>query len=278
MAGLLVSGSTNFRKDDRAGESLFFFRKGIMNAIITTSQQTMTSRQIAEAVGSDHHNVLATVRRLIKEGVISGNETPYTHPQNGQQYIEFQLDYRNTMVVASGYNAELRAKIIDRWLELERGAAPKLPQTFAQALRLAAEQAEVIEQQQAQIEAARPAVEFKEKYVNSSTGTQGFRDVCKLLRANERKFADFLKAEKIMYKLGREWMPYAQHLDTGRFEVKAGTNEANGHAYNRAKFTPKGVAWVAQQWIAYQLEVDTGKPVSVKNSANSQSSNARGAA
>jgi len=84
----------------------------------------MTSREISELTGSPHDAVLKTVRRLIEEGVVSGNETPYTHPQNGQTYTEFQLSFRDTMVVASGYSAELRARIIDRWQELEAQAEP----------------------------------------------------------------------------------------------------------------------------------------------------------
>lgn len=80
---------------------------------------TMSSREIAELTGSWHFNVLATVRNLAERGVISGNETPYTHPQNGQTYTEFLLSYRDTMVVVSGYSVELRARIIDRWQELE---------------------------------------------------------------------------------------------------------------------------------------------------------------
>lgn len=94
-----------------------------MNTAITSAagnaRLTMSSREIAELTGSTHDNVLKTIRGLIKKGLVSGNETPYIHPQNGQTYKEFHLDYRNTMVVTSGYSVELRAKIIDRWLELE---------------------------------------------------------------------------------------------------------------------------------------------------------------
>ncbi|PLY41203.1 hypothetical protein CSZ94_17330 [Janthinobacterium sp. ROICE36] len=79
----------------------------------------MTSREIAELTGSTHDAVLKTIRRLLAEGVVSGNETPYKHPQNSQTYSEFLLSFRDTMVVVSGYSAELRAKIIDRWQELE---------------------------------------------------------------------------------------------------------------------------------------------------------------
>jgi len=99
-----------------------------MSSLIQSpSQKTMTSRQIAETVGSDHHNVMSTIRNHVKAGVISGNETPYVHQQNGQTYTEFNLSYRDTMVVASGYSVAMRAKIIDRWLELESAApAPRV--------------------------------------------------------------------------------------------------------------------------------------------------------
>ncbi|AAZ36004.1 Rha family transcriptional regulator [Pseudomonas savastanoi pv. phaseolicola] len=86
--------------------------------------RTMSSREIADLTGSTHDNVLKTVRSLIEKGVVSRNDTPYipyTHPQNGQVYFEFLLSYRDTMVVVSGYSVELRAKIIDRWQDLEQG-------------------------------------------------------------------------------------------------------------------------------------------------------------
>lgn len=97
-----------------------------MNQLINTPA-TMSSREIAELTGSTHDNVLKTIRKLRDEGVVRGNDTPYVHQQNGQTYTEIRLDFRNSMVVVSGYSAELRARIIDRWQELEVAATAPTP-------------------------------------------------------------------------------------------------------------------------------------------------------
>lgn len=135
-----------------------------------------------------------------------------------------------------------------------QAAAPAiaLPKTFAAALRLAAEQQEQIEAQQAQLALAAPKVAFVERYVES-TGLKGFREVCKLLGANEARFREFLIDNKIMYRLGSSLTAYATHLDAGRFEVRAGTSDATGHAFNTCKFTPKGVEWVAGEWAKHNV-------------------------
>jgi phage antirepressor YoqD-like protein len=62
---------------------------------------------------------------------------------------------------------------------------------------------------------------------------------------NESVFRAFLLSEKIMYRLAVGLMPYAKHLDAGRFVVKAGVSNHSDHAYSASKFTPKGVAWIA---------------------------------
>jgi prophage antirepressor-like protein len=132
-------------------------------------------------------------------------------------------------------------------------AGPILPKSFAEALRLAADQQETIEAQAAELAAAAPAVEFVGRYVDS-TGLKGFRQVAKLLGAKENLFRNFLIEEKILYRLNGELTPHSQHIDAGRFCVKAGTAENSGHAFNSARFTPKGVNWVAGEWAKWQLK------------------------
>ncbi|QMV32481.1 anti-repressor Ant [Ralstonia phage Claudette] len=128
----------------------------------------------------------------------------------------------------------------------------KVPTTLAGALRLAAEQAEAIERQQQLLEEQRPKVEFVERYVDAG-GAFGFRQTAKLLGANENDFRAFLIDKRIMYRLGGVLAPYQQHIDAGRFDIKTGVSTSSTHVYAQAKFTPKGVQWVAGLWMAAQL-------------------------
>lgn len=224
-----------------------------MRQIIQSNQITMTSREIAELTGSSHDNVLKTIRKLVSEGVVSGNETLYRHEQNGQEYPQFLLTFRDTMVVMTGYSAELRARVIDRWQELEAQHAPKLPRTYAEALLEAGRLALEVEQQAQQLAMAAPKVEFVDKYV-AATGNLGFRQVAKLLKVKEPELRGFLLGRRIMYRLAGVLTPYAEHIEAGRFEVKAGVADHgdSSHAYSQAKITPKGVEWLAGELAKHQ--------------------------
>lgn len=128
-------------------------------------------------------------------------------------------------------------------------AKPQLPD-FSDPVAAARAWADAEEGKRAamdQLEAAKPAIQFVDSYVNA-TGLKGFREVCKLLGVKEPAFRDFLSRKKIMYRIGnsKQWTAYQNHVDAGRFDTKTG--EKNGHAYNECKFTPKGVAWVSEQW------------------------------
>ena len=132
--------------------------------------------------------------------------------------------------------------------------APAVPQSLSAALRLAADQAEQIEAQQAQLALAAPKVAFVERYVEA-TGLKGFREVCKLLKANEARFREFVTEKKILYKLGGAWTAYQPHLDAGRFEVRTGVAESE-HAFCSTKFTAKGVDQIAGEWAKHQLRAE----------------------
>lgn len=200
----------------------------------------MTSQDIAALVGSRHDDVKRSIERLAERGVIELPPTADIKTVTKPVKV-YQIGKRDSYIIVAQLSPEFTAKLVDRWQELESQQQQNhiLPQSFAEALQLAANQA-------AELEAARPAVAFVEKYVES-TGNMGFRQVCKLLKIKENDFRAFLQDMKIMYRLGSEWMPYANHIDAGRFHVSTGTSDTD-HAFNTAKFTPKGVEWVAKLW------------------------------
>lgn len=90
---------------------------------------TMSSREIAELTGKRHDHVLQDIRNMVAElfegspekagDYIDTIKRQYIHPQNGQQYPEYCLPKRECLILVSGYSIALRAKIIDRWQELE---------------------------------------------------------------------------------------------------------------------------------------------------------------
>lgn len=221
---------------------------------------TMSSREIADLTGKEHKNVLADARKMLNELGLASAEFSADLPDTyGRTQPALLLPKRETLVLVSGYSVVLRAKIIDRWQELEAAAPPVVlsrmdilrialdsEQRAIDAQKLASERAILIEQQ-------KPAVEFVDLYVVAK-GLYGFREVCKMLKAKQSEVSAWLIDRKIMYRLAGNLMPHAPHLDAGRFEVKAGVNRRNKHAYTHAKFTPKGVEWIAAEWAKHQVQ------------------------
>ncbi|WP_416820670.1 phage antirepressor KilAC domain-containing protein [Delftia tsuruhatensis] len=227
-----------------------------MSAItaISAAVLTMSSEEIATLVESRHDNVKTSIERLGARGVIQLPALQEVRNHLGQTVSVYQLCKRDSYVVVAQLSPEFTARLVDRWQELEAQAAPAVPRTLSQALRLAAEQAEQIEQQQAALALAAPKAEYVDRYV-AANGAKGFRQVAKLLGANEHEFRAWLQDEKIMYRLGGEWTAHQCHIDAGRFVVKTGVAHVNDHAFNATKFTPKGVNWIAGLWGQHQARL-----------------------
>ncbi|WP_353175767.1 phage antirepressor KilAC domain-containing protein [Delftia acidovorans] len=213
----------------------------------------MSSREIAELTGRDHGNVMRDIRTMLDDLQASNLnpvcETTTYAGANGQRYPQYQLDRDTCLTLLLGYDAVARMKVVKRWQELEAQAAPALPD-FSNPVAAARAWADAKESELRTAEAlalAAPKAEYVDRYV-AANGAKGFRQVAKLLGANEHAFRAWLQDEKIMYRLGGEWTAHQCHIDAGRFVVKTGVAQANEHAFNATKFTPKGVNWVAGLW------------------------------
>lgn len=230
---------------------------------ISAAVLTMSSREIAELTGKRHADVMRDIRTMMEAlqqnaDLRSVCKSSTYVGENDQSYPQYELDKDTSLTLLLGYDVVARMKVVKRWQQLEAQAAPAVPRTMSQALRLAAEQAEQIEQQQAALALAAPKAEYVDRYV-AANGAKGFRQVAKLLGANEHAFRAWLQDEKIMYRLGGEWTAHQCHIDAGRFVVKTGVAHVNDHAFNATKFTPKGVNWVAGLWGQHQARLAQGE-------------------
>lgn len=87
-------------------------------------KETMTSLEIAEVTGKQHQHVLRDIDALLAQGVDASNfgQTSYKDKSNREQRC-YQLTKKGCLILASGYDALLREKIINRWEDLETGNA-----------------------------------------------------------------------------------------------------------------------------------------------------------
>lgn len=223
-----------------------------MLQIIQSDELTMGTREIADMLGKQHSHIKVSAERLAKSGVILTLATrEFDH--NGNTYTEYRLGKRDCLILVAQNSPEFTAAIVDRWQELEAKQAPRLPRTYAEALLEAGRLALEVEQQAQQLALAAPKVEFVDKYV-AATGNLGFRQVAKLLKVKEPELRDFLIDNRIMYRIAGVLTPYSEHINAGRFQLKAGVAEHgdSSHAYSQAKITPKGVEWLAGELAKHQ--------------------------
>lgn len=187
------------------------------------------------------------------EGELEGQKYIDLAPRTKTPMVAYDLTHEQAMLVGMRESKAVRRKVLGKIKTLQEAQKPAVPQSYAAALLEAGRLAQLAEEQAEQLALAAPKVEFVDRYVES-VGNKGFREVCKLLKAKEPEFRQFLANNKIMYRLGGSWTAYQQHIDAGRFAVNTGAAD-NGHAYTAAKFTPKGISWIAGEWAKHQLGV-----------------------
>ncbi|ELM8829655.1 phage antirepressor KilAC domain-containing protein [Escherichia coli] len=226
-----------------------------MNQLINVKNEpgfpAMTSLEIAGLCEKRHDHVCRDIKVMLEQLNIQSPQIWGEYRDDlGRVYPCFHLPKDLCLTLVSGYNVILRKRIIDRWLELEQESKPAIPQSFSEALRLAADLEEQKQRLSEELAVAAPKAEFVDRYV-TATGSMTFRQVAKLLNAKEPEFRLFLLDSHIMYRLNNVLTPYHQHTEAGRFEVKTGTTNASNYAFSQSRFTAKGVKWIGGLWAEY---------------------------
>lgn len=206
------------------------------------NQQSITSLDISELVQSRHDDTKRSTMRLVDRGVIAcpplavvqkeANNRTY----NVEVYIfsgeQGKLD---SITLVAQLCPEFTAALVKRWYELENQNAVQLPQTFAEALQLAADQAR-------QLELAAPKISHYDTVVEKAhllTATQ----VAAKLRMSAvalNKILDEFRVYNKAHKRSRVFNTWFE--DQGLGELK---QTSTGHS--QPMFTTKGEAWVIEK-------------------------------
>lgn len=218
---------------------------------------TMSSREIAELCEARHNDVVATIKRLFEKGVLrESRKTTRTHrPDGGGRPTEvYDLTKRDTLVIVAGYNDDVRARIIDRWMELEEAVArpqfvldPSDPKVmlacFDYLQKQVAEKDAIIAVQAEQVK--------KLDRLEAATGSMCISDAAKTLGTGRDELFRFMESRRWIFKRpgNRSWLAY----DDKR---RAGYMEHDDHLYidgegrervaTRALVTAKGLVKLAE--------------------------------
>lgn len=100
----------------------------------------------------------------------------------------------------------------------------------------------VIQQHIAELEAAKPKVEFHDKVVQTNQ-TYKYQEAGKKLQQRPNKFVAWLREEKYIDGMN---IPYQRYINQGLFKMSSGISK-HDHAYTQGRITTKGLAYFANK-------------------------------
>lgn len=235
--------------------------------------ETMSSVEIAELTGKRHDHVIRDIRNLLAQGVAAPNfgEGEYKD-KNKQLRPCYYLTKKGCLILASGYNALLREKIIDRWESLETGKAVpafRLPQTYAEALRELAGKVEENERlvlenkQQAEVIAVqKPNVVFAEAIVGSQSSCL-IGELAKIITQNgykigQNRLFEWLRKNHYLGTKGEYYnIPNQEYIERGFFEIKKTSHSVNGvmKTTSTPKVTGKGLRYFLNLFLKGRKDI-----------------------
>ena len=238
----------------------------------------MSSLEIAGITGKAHSNVMRDIRSLLEQGVnqINFEAVEYTD-KKGEKRPCYNLTKKGCLILASGYDAKLREKIIDRWEELEtekRNGGFQVPTSFKEALLLAAHQQELIEQQQRQIEQKQETISLQQaelqksapkvsyydttlQSVNTLTSTQ----VAKQIGLDAEKLHKKLKEAGVLYRQSGQWLLHVPYSTWGLHATRTQTYTRSDGSVGTSIYTvwtEKGRRFII---ALHDNEFNTGKAI-----------------
>ena len=201
-----------------------------MTDLSFNNKETMSSIEIAELAGKRHSDVLEAIRVMEPawEKVYQRKFSliqRITDLGNGRNRLDpcYELSKIECLYVATKFNDEARAKLVLRWeqLEKEKQSTFKVPNTFREALLLAANQQEQIEEQQKQMACmSGEIVKMKKKtdyleIILASKETMTITQIAQDYGMSAKSFNKLLYEFRIQRKVNGQWILYNPYISQG---------------------------------------------------------------
>lgn len=222
-----------------------------MLGISTQTEMTMSSREIAELTGKRHDNVRRTIESLWDLSLISVTQFEEPTVGGGKPTRVYHVNEEGSYIVVARLSPEFTAKIVKRWQELEKQSQPQVPQTFADALLLAANQAKELEEKNQALAIAAPKAEFADAIAGADKGVK-LGQFAKTVGLGPVTIFRVLRELKIFMSRGDCYnLPYQDYVERGYFTVKQGTYETNSQTRisHTALITGKGEIWLRKKLL-----------------------------
>lgn len=242
--------------------------KGESNQVLTNSLL------VADKFGKNHKHVLDAIRELIssaEKSAVLKMFVPSTYiASNNKENPMFIMNRDGFTLLAMGFTGEkalqFKLEYINAFNKMEeaiKNGGFNVPKSFREALLLAAEQQEVIENQQkqieeknAKIEADKPKVLFSEA-VSASNKSILVRELAKLITQNgyqigEKQLYERLRKAGYLCSSGESYnQPTQTYMNMGLFHLKKTSVICDGESkvYTVTKVTPKGQIYFINKFL-----------------------------
>lgn len=239
------------------------------------------SVKVAQVFGKQHKNVIQAIRNILGSAENSAHqkwfyESTYLDAQgkarpmyimnrDGFSLLAMGLTGAKAMQFKVGFIEQFNA--MEKVVQQVQQASPAIPQSFAEALRLAASQAEQIEQQKKQIEAERPRVLFSQA-VETAKQSVLIGELAKIICQNgvqtgEKRLFAWMRENGYLCQYGERYnQPTQKAMEMGLFEMKKTTiQKANGETLvsTTTKVTGKGQIYFVNKFLYNNQQINIEK-------------------